>query len=213
MSRRVLAAVLAVVLHGAVPAAAQLQSAPVRYVSGALPVAPPVAVSGGEVVLDVLVAADGHVSSIRTVRTTPPFTDAVIAAVGGWQFTPTGGRRADDRPVLVAAMFTAPVLEGPTVGELPKDVATPALGTPSILASPAALYPPRAVGIGAVLIEATIDGTGPPASVRVIVSSPAFDGAALAAAKSWSFVAVQDNGGAATRAYLLFVFQQPVIGR
>jgi TonB family protein len=212
MSRRVLAAVLAVALHGTVPAAAQPGSAPVRFVSGTLPVAQPLAVSGGEVVLDVLVADDGRVDSIRTLRTTPPFTDAVIAAVRGWQFTPMAGRRANNRPVLVAAMFTPPALDGPTVGQPPRDVATPADGTPVVTAAAPALYPPRAVGTGAVLVEVTIAGAGAPADARVVVSSPGFDAAAVAAAKSWSF-ADASGGAMAARAYVLFVFQQPVIGR
>jgi TonB family protein len=43
------------------------------------------------------------------------------------------------------------------------------------------------------------------------VSSPAFDAAALAAAKSWSFEAAQRDGRAITaHAYLLFAFRQPV---
>jgi TonB family protein len=203
MSRCVLAAVLAVALHDTVPAAAQPGSAPVRFVSGTLPAAQPLAVSGGEVVLDVLVADDGRVDSIRTLRTTPPFTDAVIAAVRGWQFTPMAGRRANNRPVLVAAMFTPPA---------PRDVATPADGTPVVTAAAPALYPPRAVGTGTVLVEVTIAGAGAPADARVVVSSPAFDAGAVAAAKSWSF-ADASGGAIAARAYLLFVFQQPVIGR
>jgi TonB family protein len=191
---------------------AQPRSTPTRYVSGALPVAPPLVVAGGEVLLDVLVADDGHVGAIRTLRTTPPFTDAVIAAVRGWQFTPMPGGRATDSRVLVAAMFTPPSLDGPTLGQPAQDVATPLDGTPMVTAAAPARYPPRAIGSGAVLVEVTIPGSGAPADARVVVSSPAFDAAAVAAAKAWSFAGAS-GGAPAARAYLLFVFQQPVIGR
>src|SRR5258706_241658 len=77
-----------------------------------------------------------------------------------------------------------------------------------------ALYPPRAVGSGTVLVEVTIDSADVLTAARVVVSSPAFDAAALAAATSWSFADSHRNGNAGTtHAYLLFGFQQPVIGR
>lgn len=69
------------------------------------------------------------------------------------------------------------------------------------------------MGNGTVLVEVAIDAAGAPGDTHVVVSSPAFDAAALAAAQSWSFSAAHRNGDAVmTRAYLLFRFQQPVIG-
>jgi hypothetical protein len=64
-----------VVLHGSTTVDAQAGFVSARYVSGELPVAPALVVSGGEVFLEVLVAEDGRVDSIRTLRTTPGFTD------------------------------------------------------------------------------------------------------------------------------------------
>jgi hypothetical protein len=87
MPRHNLVGMLVVALTGSA-AAAQSGFTPARYVSGTLPAAPALAVSGGEVFLDVLVASDGHVDSIRTLRMTPPFTGAVIGAVRGWRLLP-----------------------------------------------------------------------------------------------------------------------------
>jgi TonB family protein len=64
-----------------------------------------------------------------------------------------------------------------------------------------------------VLVEVTIDGAGVLTDAQVNVSSPAFDAAALAAARSWSFRAARKQGNAVTtHAYLLFAFRQPVTG-
>ena len=208
MSRHVLVGTLAMLLAGSI-AAAQPAYSPARYLSGALPAVPVQAVSGGEVFLDVLVAADGHVDSIRTLRTTPPFTDAVVNAVRGWRFTPATDGAAS--PVLVAALFAPPTLNAPTLGQPPQDVASSSDGAPAIVAATQAGYPPRAMSDGTVLVEVTIDDSGKPTDARIIVSSPAFDAAALAAARSSSFTPAHRSGRAVmTRAYLLFGFRQPV---
>jgi TonB family protein len=226
MPRYVLVGILAVALSESAIAGAQPGFMSARYVSGDLPVAPPLAVSGGEVFLEVLVADDGRVDSIRTLRTTPPFTDAVINAVRGWRFNPatevaapsTGQAGASTRPVaesvFVAATFAPPALNGPTLGQPPQDVLSPSDEIPMPSAASPAAYPPRAMGDGTVLVEVTIDGSGVLADAQVVTSSPAFDAAALAAASSWSFRAARRNGiTVTTHAYLLFAFRQPVIGR
>jgi TonB family protein len=66
---------------------------------------------------------------------------------------------------------------------------------------------------GTVLVDVTLDGAGMLADARVRVSSPAFDAAALSAARSWSFRAARRNGtGSPTHAYLVFGFRPPVVG-
>jgi TonB family protein len=65
-----------------------------------------------------------------------------------------------------------------------------------------------------VLVEVTIDADGILTDVHVVVSSPAFDAAAITAARSWLFADAQRNGiPVQARAYLIFGFRQPVIGR
>ena len=60
----------------------------------------------------------------------------------------------------------------------------------------------------------TIDDAGILTDVHVVLSSPAFDAAALTAARSWLFADAERNGQAVkARAYLLFGFRQPVVGR
>lgn len=88
MPRSMLVTLLVVVLTECGAVAVPDRFVPASYVSGELPAAPALAVSGGEVFLEVLVTNEGRVDSIRTLRTTPPFTDAVITAVRDWRFTP-----------------------------------------------------------------------------------------------------------------------------
>ena len=197
---------------------------PASYVSGSLPVAPVLAVSGGEVFLEVRVTAAGGVDSIRTLRVTPPFTDVVIDAVRGWRFTPATGTgdladpaAATIRPlpwsVLVAAVFAPPALSGPTLGTPPRDVLSASDEIPQPMGTAPPAYPVRATGGGTVLVEVTLDGAGVVTDAQVRASSPAFDAVALSATRSWSFRAARRNGtGSPTRAYLLFGFRPPVVG-
>jgi len=214
MPRSMLVTLLVVVLTECGAVAVPDRFVPASYVSGELPAAPALAVSGGEVFLEVLVTNEGRVDSIRTLRTTPPFTDAVITAVRDWRFTPAEAGGPVASPVFVAAMFTSPALNGPTLGASPTDVARPSDETPLPIVEHPAAYPLRGVGDGTVLVEVTIDVADALTEAHVVVSSPAFDAAAVAAAKSWSFVDARREGNVVTtHAYLLFGFQQPVIGR
>jgi TonB family protein len=223
----VLAGMVAIVLlRGPAQVCAQAGFVPAHYLSGDLPVTPPLVVSGGEVFLEVLVAMDGRVDSIRTLRTTPPFTDAVIKAVRGWRFKPatevadppTGQTAAPIKPVagpvFVAAMFAPPVLLGPTLGQPPQDVLAASDDTPVPTVAKPAAYPPRALADGTVFVEVRIDEAGVVTDAQLKVSSPAFDATAIAAARSWSFRPARRRGSAVpTYAYLLFSFRQPVLGR
>ena len=188
---------------------------PARYIGGDFPLTSPLVASGGEVFLDVGVAADGHVDSISVLRTTPPFTDALVAAVNGWRFAPASiDSSADASHVLVAGTFAAPALRGPTLGQLPQDLLPSVLYLPTPVATVPLVYPPRATGGGTVLVELTIDGAGPPASARVVVSTPGFDEAALASARAWRFRPAEPGRRAlSARAYLVCVFPQPVTAR
>jgi TonB family protein len=204
-------------LHASATTGGQTGFVSAQYVSGELPVAPVLAVSGGDVFLEVLVGVDGRVGTIRTLRTTPPFTEAVINAVRGWQFQPaTEGVdpaliRPVAAPVFVAAMFAPPALNGPTLGQPPTDTAAASSDTPMPIAANPAGYPPRALGDGTVLVDVTIDGSGALTDAQVKVSSPGFDASAIAAARSWAFRGAQRNRHAVTtHACLMFVFRQPV---
>jgi len=204
---------------------AQAPYAPARYARGAAPVLPAMTVGGGQAFLELTVRSNGTVETIKPIRSTPPFTQALSDAVTGWQFTPAleDAMDADGKPVgpktvpskvLVASIFRAPTLLTPTLGEQPANVDTPSVEVAFPSLTPEPPYPPQALAAGVVIIEASVDTQGRVAAARVIGSSPAFDQAALDAARKWRFKPARIKGHAAsTYVYLVFGFPQPVTGR
>jgi TonB family protein len=201
---------------------------PAQYRSGALPQIPILAVGGGEVLLEVSVSRDGVLTGIKVLRATPPFTNALTAAVYGWEFTPAEEevapepgapagpkRRARvDSKVLVAGMFRAPTLNTPTLGEQPKNVAQASDETPSPMATTMPVYPPRALFNGIVLIEVRVAPAGGVVGAKVVSSAPPFDGPALDAARQWTFRPARVHGTAVEKlAYIAFAFPQPITQR
>ena len=195
---------------------------PPRFVEGEVPRVAPLAVSGGQVFLDVSVTAAGRVADVVPLRVTPPFTEAFAAAVRTWIYRPAQRvvaftregdpiRQPADAHVLAAEIVRPPTLATPTLGEPPRDVAPAPEGIPyptSIVTPP---YPPTALSDGSVLIEMSIDERGRVADTTIRRSSPAFDAAAVAAARQWSFRPARANGAAvASTACVVFVFRQVV---
>ena len=190
------------------PLAARLQS-------GGLPIVPVQAVSAGEVLLSVTVSPAGAVAAIDVLRTTPPFTEAVVTTVRAWRFAPAQDeqRKPVISRVLVGAVFGSPSLRVPTVGEPPKDVAPAATALPMPLTTPIPQYPPNARTAGTVMIETLVAPSGKVVAVTAIRSNPPFDEPAMEAARGWVFRPPQGPGlPPNTYAYLIFAFRQPVVG-
>lgn len=197
--------------------AAQSDFRPARLQSGSVPPQAPESVGGGQVLLEVKVSASGAVSSVATLRDTPPFTSRVLETVQGWSYQPA--EEADEAAqwnsvesrVLVAAVFRAPVLQGPAPGTPPRDVGPPSeqIPFPTNIVEPP--YPPRALSDQVVLVEVEIGEDGNVAGSRVVRSAAGFDSVALEAARKWSFRPARPGGNPRRAfAYLLFGFRQPV---
>jgi TonB family protein len=200
VSRWVLA--LAAVVLAAQPSTA-------RFRAGALPPLPSAGVGGGEVVLELAIEPTGAVGEIRTLRDTPPYTEALRAAVAGWTFEPARGASGEPTGsrVLVAASYRPPTLIGPAAGEPPRDVAPGSPEVPFPTAVTPALYPPTAQGDGQVLAEALVGSDGTPTAVHVVQGAGGFNAAALQAARQWRF----RPAAGASRVYLVFGFRQPAM--
>jgi len=210
--------------HAALTAAPAFR--PARYLDGTLPALPPTTVvGGGEVLLEMDVTSAGSVRGVRTLRTTRPYTEALIAATKTWRFAPAEVEvepppppgqprfKAVDATVLVSAVFLAPALIGPTLGDLPRDVGSESDSTPFPFATTPPLFPPRARDAGLVMIETTIDTGGQPTANKILRSSPAFDEAALAALRQWRFRPARVGGSSTpTLAYVIVGFRQPALG-
>jgi TonB family protein len=194
---------------------AQADLEPARFVDGAIPTVPVLMTAGADVIVSAAVSESGRVTAADVMRSTPPFTAAVVEAVRTWRFTPA--LDSDKKPmatrVLVEAVARPPSLMTPTVGTPPKDVAPADSRVPFPAQTQTPLYPVNARTEGTVVVEARVDVTGRVVGVTAVRSSPPFDTPALDAARSWTFRPAQ--GAAAppsTYAYLVFVFRQPLGG-
>ena len=193
---------------------------PARYRAGALPAMPVQAVGGGHVFLELTVSDAGTVDVVTPLRTTPPFTEALVDVARRWQFVPaeetvdgTSPPRRVPSQVLVAGVFRPPaLLNAPALGEPPKDVASASAGTPFPTGLIVPAFPPRALFGGLVLVEVRVDPLGAVSGATVLRSAPPFDEPARDAARRWRFRPARLHGRAvATIAYLVFGFRQPVL--
>ncbi len=194
---------------------------PARFHSGEVVVQPPMA-GGGQVLLELDVSASGEVTKVTVLRSTPPFTDLLQKAVGGWRFTAAREARGEpealaavDSKVLVAGFFRAPTLyNAPALGEAPKDVASAVGGGPisrvdgrsALPSNRSPAHEPDGSGGG---------GRRGRRQSHVEQSSPAgqagLDAAALDGARQWRFRPARRKGTAiASVAYIVFGFREPV---
>ena len=215
---------IAVTVSGAVPAA----YTPARLKNGELPATQVAAVGGGEVLLQVELGENGSITNIVPLRVTPPFTDAVIRSVRQWTFAPaiqdmqpeagevpqTVSRNLVKSKVLVAAMFRAPTLTGPTLGTGPSDVAAASSDVAFATSTAMPVYPANARVDGTVLVEVHVGSNGSVMDAKVVQSTmPGFDGAAMNAVNNWSFRPARANGAPTdSYAYVAFAFRAPVNG-
>jgi TonB family protein len=203
-----------ILLASAASVFAQADIEPARFIRGSIPQMPPLAAAGGDVALSVAVSPAGAVGAVDVLRSTPPFTDAVVAAVRTWKFSPAldGNRTPMNTRVLVDAVVGAPSLNVPTVGTPPKDVSADTR-VPFPATTAAAAYPVNARAEGTVLVETRVDPTGHVVGVTAVRSAPPFDAVAMDAVRSWTFRPAQGaDAPPSTYAYVLFVFRQPVVG-
>ena len=185
------------------------------------------AVGGGEVFLELSVNRDGRVTSVRPLRTTPPFTDMVVRAVSNWSFAPAeddaeraateGDKLARERietKVLAVAMYRPPALYTGTIGELPRTIAQASEDSAFPLMTVMPPYPPRALDAGLALLQVYVGVDGLVNDVKVFRSAPAFDSAATDAVRQWRFrPAVVRGRPVSTIVYVMFGFPAPIGGR
>lgn len=182
------------------------------------PLAPQLAVGGGEVVLDVTVARDGSVAKVLPIRATPPYTELVTKAVSGWSFDPPkallkGALLPAEGHVLVVAMYRPPqVYAAPAPGAETKSAGTLAseLPAPTTLAMPAS-YPPNSTRDGTVVVELDVSMAGMVRGAKVIGPASTFDSAALETVRGWRFDIPRNPTGADTiYVYAIVGFREPI---
>ena len=185
---------------------------PARLATGAPPALPAVAVGWGQASVELSLAVDGSVLSVKPLGAANPFMELLVEATGSWSFTPA---RADDVPtethVLAAGIFRPPELMAAAPADSFLAPSTSRnVPRPTRLVPP--FYPPTAVGDAVVVVELHVDANGKSGEISVSRSAGAFDSAALDAARQWAFEpAIQDGVAVPAYVYVVFGFRQPVV--
>jgi TonB family protein len=203
---------------------AQTPWTPAQYVAGGVPPLPRLAIGGGQVILELSVDDTGAVNAVKALRTTPPFAESLAAEAKGWRFTPAEEERPDPAratarirvasKVALIGMFRPPVLRGPTLGAVPKDVASASEDVAFPLNMVMPRFPPTARAGGQVLVEARIAADGAIGDVKVLQAQPPFQGAALDALSQWTFRPARRAGVAVPSfVYIVFGFAEIVVSK
>jgi hypothetical protein len=192
---------------------------PPRLLHGDPPGLPPAnVVGGGEVLIQGTVDKRGKFTGPVVLRSTAPFTNMVLDAIGSWQFVPARGMTPDlgeavvDAPVLIAAVYRPPALFGPTLGEVPKDLAAATADTPYPVSTVSPSYPPMAVSGAVVLFQVLLDEAGNIKGATTVGPSTGFDAAARDALIQWKFRGASYRGRPVpSTAYVMFGFTPPTL--
>jgi TonB family protein len=190
---------------------------PARLESGNVFTQPPMALGGGEVLLELDVSSSGEVTGVTVLRTTPPFGDLLQQAASAFRFTPAREVKegaeapvAVDSKVLVAGYFRPPTFyDAPARGEVPQDVKAPSTEVPFPTTMVAPLYPPQVYFhmSQTVIVEVDVAADGKVTGSKVIRAAESRDlnAAAMDAAKQWRFRPSR-RGGRAVRSVACIVF-------
>jgi outer membrane biosynthesis protein TonB len=214
-------AVAMLVLSAATTSYAQRAAfTPPRLVKGDLPTLPaPTVAGGGEVLIQTSVDRSGRLSRPIILRGTPPYTQMVLDAIASWRFEPArtidagGSETIVEMPVAIGAIYRPPVLmNGPTIGEVPKDWSKPSGDVAYPVSTEMPNYPPQARDGGVVLMEVALNESGAITETRAIGSSSGFESASREALARWRFKGASYRARAVpATAYVLFGFAPPVV--
>ena len=175
-------------------------------------------VGGGEVLIEAIVDRNGVLTRPIILRGTPPYTQLVFDAIAKWRFTPArtvgldGVETTVEMPVSIGAAYRAPILlNGPTLGETPKDWSRPSVDVAYPLATAMPNYPADARDGGVVLLEVTVNEAGAVIDTRSVASTGAYESVSRDALASWRFRGASYRARPVpSTAYVLFGFREPV---
>jgi TonB family protein len=174
---------------------------------------PPQSLTGGEVVLDVLVDETGRLAQIRLIRGEDPFLFNVLAAIRTWTFLPglENGRAVPVR-IGIAFQFPQSLKQGVSASahtfEVPVAHAGERSALPTVTVEPE--LPAESAAEGSVILYDTVDAQGNVLATRVLESDESLTPAALTAAQHWQFApGMQAAATHASATILVFTFRCP----
>jgi hypothetical protein len=174
-------------------------------------------VASGLVTLALNISVAGQPPDVQVLRDIPGLTSLTSSIVKGWSYTPG---KLDGNPApstitvevvfnpgdsLNQSMKIAPV--APTPPPFPAGYLPPEVSVGSF-----ALYQPNSVGVGAVVLDVTIDKYGAIKKTDVIRDVPSLTPEAIAAVKRWTINPATFNGKAIiSKLVVAYVFRSPTM--
>ena len=185
---------------------------PAHMTGGDIPQPPVNAIGWVEATIDLELNSSGGVVNSTALRATPGGLNFVMPSLKNWKFKPANDGEANVAShVLVAAMMRPAQLFDPAGGQPAVDLKAPLKGTLYPKAFPRPAYPQKVIGNKSVLVEVLVGADGHVEQAMVTTPTSGFDGAALTAAKSWTFSPARYKDSAVRGvAYLIFGFRMPV---
>ncbi|MGH9563732.1 MAG: energy transducer TonB, partial [Terracidiphilus sp.] len=151
---------------------------------------PPLALMGGDVLLDALVDTNGKLSDVKVVTADPPFLETVLTAVRTWSFLPArmNGRAVDSR-IGIVFQFPQSYLPRVTSGERkyeePLADSNDRGALPTFTVEPS--YPPTSIAEGSVALYELTDPEGKITSTTVLRNVDSLTEATESALQQWQF--------------------------
>jgi outer membrane biosynthesis protein TonB len=174
---------------------------------------PPLALYGGEVVLDALIDSNGNLSDLQVVSGDSPFLETVMGTVQNWTFQPArmNGRAIGSR-IGVVFNFPQSFLPRVTAGE--RKYEEPLAGASDRGALPIFTieppYPVNSIGQGSVVLYDLVDSDGKVTSASVVQGVPSLTAPSMDTVKQWEFVPGKQGGAKTDSAVIVVVtFRRP----
>ena len=204
------------------PAPPPMEFWPARITQFNLPAeTPPNTIAGGEVLIEAFISQEGVITKTTPLRITPPYTQLMLDAVPRWQFQPAmavnkkGLKERVETSVLIAAIYRSPtLLNGPTVGWPPKDIASASAEVPFPFALISPAYPLKTVNVpfGRALFEVDVAERGEVRTVLHIAGDAGFEVVSAEALRQWKFRPATFRGKSVSSvAYVFLGLPTPVI--
>ena len=175
--------------------------------SATMPSLPVSAVGGGEVRLDLALTPNGSVSGVTILRDTPPFTDALVAVVGAWQFDVPSGGTQEAPHALVVGLFRPPDFGSQLAPAQDQEQDETGSDVPQLVTTSVPALPPGIVQDTAVVLEVDLSPDGQTEGVRTVVGEAPFGEAAAQSVQGWSF----RPPGHPSRVWVVVGFRSPIV--
>jgi TonB family protein len=184
-------------------------------------------IASGTVVLDVIISEGGEATNVQVRRDIASVTEEAVRSVRTWKFAPAkfNGKAVTSR-MTVAVTFNPVPLLAVTLNPAPplaENVPLPPLihqddeariqsrfQPPQVTRATFPTYPLKALNLGTVILQASINEAGKAQSAKALRDAPPFTTSSIQAIEDWRFIPATLNGRPVeSKVVLVFCFRQP----